>query len=100
MTQHGLPNSGGGASPDWQDYNAELQDELTYIEAERAGVKIDNRPLEHTLKVEEFSRTAGPARAIYSMIRLKGRWLAKIFPPNTRVVVETGEDYMTLRKDS
>jgi hypothetical protein len=52
------------------------------------------------LKVEEFSYTLGPARAIYSKIRLKGRWLSNIFPPNSRVVIEAGENYLTLRRES
>lgn len=85
---------------DPQHVDAETQAELAYIGAERAGIQIDNRPGGHTLKVEEFSYTFGLDRAIYSIIRLKGRWLSKIFPPNTRVVVEEGDDYMTLRKET
>ena len=85
---------------DWQRLDAERKTELDYIKAERAGVKIDNRPLDYSLKVEEFSYSYGPARAVYSTIRLKGRWLSNIFPPNTRVVIEKGDNYVMLKRQS
>ena len=85
---------------DWQCLDAERKAELDYIKAERAGIKIDNRPLGHSLKVEEYSYSFGPTGAIYSLIRLKGRWLSAIFPPNTRVVIEKGDNQVTLRKES
>jgi hypothetical protein len=85
---------------DWQHFDAERTAELDYIKAERAGIKIDNCPLGHSLKVEEFTYSFGPTGAIYSLIRLKGRWLSAIFPPNTRVVIEKGDNQVTLRKES
>ena len=85
---------------EWQGFDVERKAELDYIKAERAGVKKDNRPLGHTVKVEEFSYSFDTSRVVYSLIRLKGRWLSKIFPPNTRVVIEEGDNQVTLRKES
>ncbi len=76
----------------------QVNGEKAYIAAERAGVRLDNGQPSHTIKVEEFSYSTRPNRRIHSRIRLQGRWLARIFPPNTRVSIEMGEGCVILRE--
>jgi len=59
-----------------------------------------DRPTEYTLKVEAFSFSFAPARPIYPLIYLKGKWLAKTVTPNSRVVIEEGINYIILRRQT
>lgn len=93
MSKHTSGKVRRAALHDWQHFTDEQK-------AERGGMKADSRPVEHTLKVEQFSYAFGAEHPIHSLIRLKGRWLATIFPPNTRVVVEKGDDCLILRKSA
>ena len=100
MTDRHNQNRTGTHLPDEPQSDHDLEAGVTVILVERADDKAESRRVHHALKVEEFWYAFGPSQPIYSLIRLKGRWLAKIFPPNSRVAIEVGEGFVTIRKES
>jgi hypothetical protein len=99
MTDRYARISTGTSLPDEPQSNHDLEAGVIVSQAEREEGQAESRHVHHALKVEEFWYAFGPSRPIYSQIRLKGRWLAKIFPPNSRVVIEEGEGLVTIRKE-
>ncbi len=84
--------------PAAQGINRDLQTAVTTKPAEDGDGTEESKVVPHALKVEEYWYKFSLADPVYSLIRLKGRWLAKIFPTNSRVIIEEGEDCVTIRK--
>jgi len=78
----------------------DVETDVTSRRHEAEVGKAEGCKVQHALKVERFQYQFGLSHPMYSLIRLKGRWLAKIFPPNSRVVIEVGEGFVTIRKAS
>ena len=92
--------SGAARLPDEPPSAGDVEAGVTGSQPEGEVVKPESREVKHALKVERFQYQFGLSHPMYSLIRLKGRWLAKIFHPNSRVVIEVGEGFVTIRKAS